>query len=794
MTNGTPPRPPPLPRLDQVRPIEERFAPPPNQRTGPPRSAPPGHRPPAQNGAPPQRPKTRHRRRSGIGTALILAALGLGAAAAAGVGFVLMAPPTDLIRDQAIAFVKARTGRDLVIAGPAQLSLYPTFGASLKSVSLSAPPGMGGTPTVTIESLDVAVNLLALLGRKVEVSRLVLTRPNFDLRVDAQGRRNWELATVRNEPRHVRLADNRTAGPMSDAVSEPATRLAQRAPDSAHTLAGAAGGTARHGLDDLVLGDVRIVDGSLTYSDARTGAAQSVSSLDVAIKARSIASPLAASGDLEWRGQKVGFDGSLTTLQDVIGERPARLALTVSAKPLEAVYSGAIDVRDGASFDGTIEAKTASLRALALWLGQTLPANDGFGAASVSGRLKAKPGAFRLDNTDMMLDAMRINGDIAGTTGSGRPKLTAQLKLSELDLNTYLGGGIGVHGAPTASTPAASTAPNPPATAPMPAPQSIEDLLERQPGPRVKGYSARAGWSDEPIDTSLLGLADVDAKLSVGQLRFRDIKLGQSDLVLALADRIAKTTFERVQLYQGSGRGFLTIDASAGAPRFALSSVIENVAAGPLLNDAAAIDWLSGTGKLTLATTSQGASQRQLVSSLDGKATIAFSDGAVRGFDVAKAVRGLNQGRFANLSLTPSEKTDFSQLSASFDIAQGIASNTDLTMLSPILRVTGSGRIDLPQRQLDYTVRPKLVEDLAGQGGSAALAGLEVPIRITGPWVRPEIAPDLSKIDSGKAIQAVEEIGKKLKGKDAGEVVDELFGKDSKESQKAKKLLDKLFR
>lgn len=857
MTNGNPPRRPPTPPpLDQVRPIEERYAPPPGQRTAP---RPPPHPthpaqqhqpvqhtpppPPGQGQVPPGRgpyaypqqqqpPQYRRppqhtgpgrpggtaprsaRRGPGIGSLLLVLFIGVGLVAAAGAAFVLLAPPTDLIREQAITLIKERTGRDLVIRGPARFTIYPSLGVTLKDVSLSAPPGMDAPPTVAMESIDVSVRLVPLLSRRVEVRRLVLTRPVFDLRVDKSGRRSWDFASADAGSQLVRFAaasprDTPAGTVLTDAssASHPIV-LAQRAATSAAPTS-APGGDRLAAVKDLVLQDVRIVGGKLTYADARSGIAESLDAINVALKARTLSKPLTARGDLAWKGQTIRFDGTLTTLYEILAQAPAKLAVDISADPIKANYSGAIDVKSGATLDGTVSAETRSLRALALWLGGKLPENNGFGQLNVNGRLKTRPGAFQLTNADITLDGMHVTGDLDGTTTGSRPYVKADLKVSELNLNTYVetSGHTGRARAPTARVPVeqetlppaerqGSQTPAPNATAPAGrAPQSIEDLLERQDsGPRVKGYTARAGWSDEPIEVELLGLVDADAKLSVGRLIVRDIKVDQSDLTLALKDRVAKIIFDRVDLYGGSGRGQIDIDGAAAAPGIAASIVVDGVSAEPLLKDAAAIDWLSGKGKLTLATTSRGVSQRQLVSALDGKASFVFTDGAIKGFNVAKALRGLQSGQFSNLSASSSESTDFSQLSASFDIASGVATNQDLQMMSPLLRVTGAGKVMLPDRHVDYTVNPKLVADLSGQGGNTGLAGLQVPVRIVGPWHKPDIAPDLSKVDAKQAVQAVEEIGKRLKGKDAGEVVDELFGKDSKESQKAKKFLDKLFR
>lgn len=808
--NGRPPqppqgpRPPPLPRaprLDDVRPNEVRTMPPAGQT---------GNRTrPQQPYAGAARPRPAHRppprEHSTALTVVWMTLAGLGVLAAVAVAFLLIAPPVDFLRQQAITAVKQETGRDLVIRGPASFTIYPNIGISLRDVALSAPPGMGGPPTVTMQQLDVAVSLMPLIEKRVEVKQLVLTRPAFNMRVDKQGRSSWDMTALRPAAplRFAEAAPNSNHPPRSH-VNDAAPATAAPIMLAQATGNGRpAGKRSGGGLDDLSLADVQVVAGTLDYSDERSGVAQRFASIDASLSASTLSSPLKAKGDLDWRGQSVTFDGTLTTLAGLLADKPAKLLIDVKSKPLDATYTGTLETSSGAVLDGTVKASAPSLRALAQWLGETLPANDGFGPLAVSGRLKSTTDSVTLDNADITLDATRAVGRIAAVAGSARPHVKAELKIAELNLNTYISTGIGTG---TGATPAAAKAARPAASpaagrtnsAPSgrddASPQSIEELLDRQSGPRVKGYTARSGWSDEPIDVALLDLFDADAKLSVGRLIVRDIKVGQSDLVLALQNRVARTTFERVQLYDGTGRGTITIDGSGTTPTIAANLVVDGIAAAPLLRDAADIDWLAGRGRLTVAVTAQGATERQLVAKLEGRVETVFADGAVSGFNVGKVVRGLGQGKLTGLQSSPAEKTDFSQLSASFDIADGIATNKDLTLVSPLLRVSGAGRVILPERQIDYLVRPKIVSDGAGQGGAIDLAGIEVPVQISGSWDRPSFTPDLSKIDAGQAVKAVEQIGKSLKGKNADEIVDDLFGKDSKEGQKAKKFLDKLFR
>ncbi len=108
-----------------------------------------------------------------------------------------------------------------------------------------------------------------------------------------------------------------------------------------------------------------------------------------------------------------------------------------------------------------------------------------------------------------------------------------------------------------------------------------------------------------------------------------------------------------------------------------------------------------------------------------------------------------------------------------------MAQNHDLQLVSPLLRVTGAGTVHMPERTVDYTVKPKLVASLEGQQGDATASGIEVPVRISGSWDKPQYQADLKGLlsDPNKTVETIKEIGKKFKGKSASQIVDQLFGK-----------------
>jgi AsmA protein len=399
------------------------------------------------------------------------------------------------------------------------------------------------------------------------------------------------------------------------------------------------------------------------------------------------------------------------------------------------------------------------------------------------------------------LDGATATGTVAVTTGGVRPYVQANLKISELDLNKYMTGAAG--NAPKAPVPA-GPAPAKKQAAPLSgAPESgdaIENLLNAPPT-KVYGFAQRKGWSSEPFNMALLGVADTDAKLKVGRLAFNDIKVGQSSLTVALKNRIMKTSFDEVQLYDGHGKGFLNVDATGKAANIGANFALEDISALPFLTDAADMKWLSGRARLGLQLASTGNSQLQVLEALNGKAEVKFNDGAIVGFNVPGAIRGISQGKLSGLKAAPTEKTDFSELSATFNVVNGEAKNQDLQMVSPLLRVTGGGAVQIPARTLDYTVKPKIVASLQGQQGAQGLNGLEIPVRIAGSWDKPKIEPDLKGVlsDPNKAIETVKEIGKQLKGKNAEQIVNDLLGKNSGDSQSdtkasAKELLNKFLK
>lgn len=734
-----------------------------------------GQQPPQPTlSAPPRGPngpqRRRRKKKSRWGTILFLVVLGVIAVVSAIGVFLVSNPPTGLIRAQLIDQVKARTGRTLTIAGPTKFTIFPSLGLSMKDVTLSPPPGMTGPDFAKMAGLDVSVRLLPLLKREVSINQLVLQQPVINLRVDNAGNKSWDFVSATSDARPVRLAQ--APGGASDApggLPSDAQDFLQNARDSSKrpnskTLAE---------LRQLQLGDVRIVNGIVRYDDAQTNTKHYLSAVNMRLGLEDINAPLDAKGSVQWRKEKIDLVATVTSVDDILRTRPAALVLKLSSKPLNARYDGTVHLGDVVAAKGAVAADSPSLRRLAEWMQSPLPPARGYGPLQFSGVLDSKGDIHKLASAKVDLDNQLAKGTVTVKTGGARPYVNAKLTVSQLDINAYLSDG--------GPAPASSAQPAPSAPANSKSgskPQSIEDLLGAS-GPQVKGYTQRSGWSRDPINVAGLGAADVDADLTIGKIFVRNLKIGRSDIEVRLNNKKLKTTIKDIQLYEGRGNGVITANAlSNKTVGVGANLTLSNVEARNLLRDAVNQDWLAGKGTLQLAVNGTGATQNQIMNTLAGNASMNFKDGAVIGLNVAKLIRGVSQGNLTNLSAAPDEKTDFSSLSATWGIEKGVARNSDLQLLSPLLRVAGQGDVSLGAQQVDYLVRPTLVANIEGQGADGSSGGLEVPVRVKGPWAKPSIQPELGDIlaNPDKAIDAVKKLGQQFKGKDAGEILDGLLG------------------
>lgn len=698
-------------------------------------------------------------------TLLALAVLAIGA--------VTFLVPTDAVRDRAIAMVEEQTGRQLEVRGDTSFTFFPAIGVALEDVTLSNPPSMDGGPMLRMDSLAVDLKLMPLLSRSVEVDRFVLVRPIFDLRVDGDGNRNWDFAKPRAALDAERGEHRDTAAAAQP--GKPRAMLAQ--------ASGLGGGL----VQNIRLGAMRIEDGKIVYANAIDGATHRIDALNVSLRQEELSAPMSLEGDLVWRGEKVDFKGEAGTPAALLRGGASAIDVSVESAPAKAGFKGRIAAGDALTAAGDVTAETPSARGLADWAGSPLPPGKGFGPASFSGTLDYDGAVIAFSDAGFSLDGMNGRGNGSVSLKGAKPYIRAALALDKLDLNAWVGE---AGAAPrTEPRPAPEPAPAPEPRAEQPPPpaadsgprqgQSLTDFIEelnKQPSrPEVRAWSRRA------LNLAMLNAFDADINMNAGALYFDRLKVGASAVAASLEGGVMTANLNKLELYGGAGSGRVTLNAARQVPAMAVNFDLKGMSAHPFLIDWVDFKWISGRADMVVSVSGSGHTQQQIVNSLQGNGSVEFRDGAIEGVNIPAMVRGLKEGRFGGWRSDAREKTDFSALTGTYTVQNGIVGNSDLEMVGPLLRVTGAGTVNLPNETLDYSLTPRLVATLQGQGGEQAEGGIVIPVRVQGPLDRPKVAPDLKKLmeDPDLTKDAIDTVGKaveNMKGKKiTGEQVEQLL-------------------
>lgn len=665
------------------------------------------------------------------------------------------------VKHQAEQWVGQHTGRTLEIAGELDLVLFPRIGIALNQVRLSER-NLPAVRFAAVEQVRLGVAVMPLFSGRIEADEILLVAPDIQLVRGVDGRLNIE---------------DLAGGAAGAAQDQPPAGQSREAGAPAFRLAG-----------------VRIERGRFAYRDAAAG--RQFELADVHLRTGPLAN--AASGALDLGGElrhgqqrlRVGLNSTYSVRLD-----PLALRLDAAHLSVQGQWAG-VPAIDGQWKIASITLDPAALTLVDGQLRVALKLAQGgvdlaLGLPRVG--LSLAPGERTLTVADYRGDlnlampalpggklAVALAGeadvDLEGRSarGSARLRFDETNVQADWQLPAFSPLRVGVDA-------------------------SIDRLdvdRYRARPPVTAGVSgpAAAAAGTAPIVLPLPADIDVDGRLRVGALTAAGVKLTQVDLGLRLANRRLAIAPLRFELYGGRGSGKLSADAQ-GAQRFAVQLTLDGVDIQPLLRDAARSELLAGRGKVAVDLVTSGRSLPDLTGGLGGTASLALRDGAIQGINLARSLREL-KGRLSTEPVAEAAasdaRTDFSDLTASFRIARGVARNDDLQARSPFLRLAGTGDVDIAQGQLDYLARVTVVNTSTGQDGKALehLRGVTVPLRVHGPFAAPRFRLELASLAREAAKEEVKaRLGEKL-GLPAGQ--DTETTREAAKSRLKEKLDDRL--
>ncbi|MCX7148302.1 MAG: AsmA family protein [Rhodocyclales bacterium] len=282
------------------------------------------------------------------------------------------------------------------------------------------------------------------------------------------------------------------------------------------------------------------------------------------------------------------------------------------------------------------------------------------------------------------------------------------------------------------------------------------------------------------LDFSALKGLDVNGAIRIGSLQVSRLKLARLNAKINLAGGRLDIAPLTLNLYEGAANGSLSLNAAGNT--VALRQNLAGISINPLMKDLADKDLVEGRGNVTLDINSHGDSVTAMKKALAGTAAVSLKDGAIKGINLAQSLRDLKGKLGAKQDSTQQakagDKTDFSELTASLKIANGIAHNEDLAMKSPFLRISGAGDIDIGGGQMNYVAKASVVGTSAGQGGKETdqLKGLTVPVRVSGPFENLAYKIEFGSMVEDVAKARLEEKKQEVKAKVEDKLKDKLKG------------------
>jgi AsmA protein len=555
----------------------------------------------------------------------------------------------DGLRRAVEAQIRAVTGLDLVIKGNIDVSVFPASYVSFHDVGLKG--GETSDPALRVDVLTANLRLLPLLLQRFEISDVMMLRPHILVIREADGESNWT--------------------PFIDTIAR----------------------TMKPGAENQVsFSEIRIQDGELSYLDAANHVSEALGDIDLSLAWPSISRSFAATGQFDWRGERV--DGSISASDFVAalsGDRSGLKARLASA-PLKLAFDGTVADRTSMMMEGTLTIDTPSLRNALRWMGQMTPGSGGFGRFALKARANVVGPSIALTNVNVELDGNVAEG-VMTYANNGRQTLQATLAAGALDFTPYI---------------------------------STFRLLA----------SGARDWNRQLFDLNSLSTTDLDMRLSAARVTVGSTKLGRTALGANLRGGALALSVGEAQMYGGIAKGSFGVARSDAVADVKAQFQFIDVDLQACATELFGVTKLSGRGNLNVSLVASGSSPYGLASSLDGTAALTGHDGAISGFNAEQLLKRLERRPLSGGGNFRSGSTPYDTLTIAVKFADGIATAEDVRVEGPAARLTLTGTASIPAREFDLKGIASLVS------APNAAPGFDLPFVVQGPWDDPLIFPD----------------------------------------------------
>jgi len=632
----------------------------------------------------------------------------------AGAGIILASFDPNSYKGQIEKIVLDKTGRTLSLQGDIGLSLFPNIGLDLGKAELGNAPGFGDDPFARVETVRLNVALVPLLKRNVQVDTIVLSGLELDLQRNEQGVSNWD-DLVKEKP------------------EAPAEVTKQEVPEKVDTAAPP--------ISDLQVQGLKIINARLSFRDAQKGSALRLDPFNLETGTLVIGQPMPLNMDLHLV-QEPDTD-LVAELQAMITLEPAKERYALSDLKLEATLKqpdlpeGEVTMNLSANVLADLKAQTATLdqllvevmglsakgglkaekildapayqgdlklaqfnpRAVLEKLGNELPATADPGVlkqAELGFHVSGTDDSIRLSGLNLRLDDSTMTGE-ASVKNFEKPAIRVSLALDGINLDRY----------------------------------SAPESSGSKGGAGSGGAAPGAAASDDDLGIPSEELRELDAILDfkVGKLILQKATLTDAAVGITAQKGVVKIDPFRAALYGGSFNTQVTMDVRGQTPKFTISERLKDVQSAPLLKDMYGESYLSGNANMEASMTTSGNQVSALKRNLNGKMSLAFKEGSINDSKLSEQINKVN-AIIEKRKYDPAQakSTNFSSLTATAGIKNGLVENKDMHLMAPRFQVKGLGTASLVTEKVDYQLR------LMRPSKDANAQQIYAPIDVTGSF------------------------------------------------------------
>jgi uncharacterized protein involved in outer membrane biogenesis len=571
--------------------------------------------------------------------------------------------------------VSAKVGHSTSIDGNLSVRLWswnPTV--TVEDVNIQNPPWAERRRMLNVQKAVVQISLRHLLTGKLVLPRVEVWAP---AERDASERASWEAASG----------------------SRPAAGASLHLP----------------AIQQLVIrdGKLHVVDRirHLTFSGTLVADEQEHAQDEAAFQ-------LHCAGSLNGRVFKLQANGG--PLINVEPNTPYHFTVHMTAADISlAMHATVPKPFDLAAYDAAFTVSGDDLADAYYLTGLALPNSARY---KVDGTLKHRGDQFQIDDVHGQTGSSDITGNVSVSVREKRPKLTAQLTSTHLNI-ADLAPALGTRVPPRGSQSAADYTPVRPRDT---EPQSTNGLLLPDADLQVNRVRGMDG------DVTFKAQSVISSKIPLRHVQFH----------LLLDGGVLRLDPLSVTLPQGQLTGRVQVDASKDVPQSDIDMKLEHVDLAQFKPASATDAPMEGilAGRIQLH--GRGSSVHKFASSADGVLGMVIPRGQIRALLVE--LTGIDVSRALGLALTQNQQqVELRCGVAKFQIAQGQVNAKTMVIDTTNVLITGRGDIDLATERLNLS--------LQGDPKKVHLLRLRSPIRVGGSLSKPQIGikPEKALLQAG---------------------------------------------